>query len=86
IVAASAIAGYIDMPDFDDVATIRGSGKVFEEPSVTGDKIKIIKGFKEKVTGELIFCHKDNLNTDGIYPGKYTYLDEFTHQQQAEVV
>lgn len=86
IVAASAIAGYIDMPDFDDVATIRGSVKVFEEPSVTGDKIKIIKGFKEKVTGELIFCHKDNLNTDGIYPGKYTYLDEFTPQQQAEVV
>ncbi|MDD3732250.1 MAG: homoaconitase [candidate division Zixibacteria bacterium] len=86
IVAASAITGYIDMPDFDEVATIKGSVKVFDEPSVTGDKIRIIEGFKEKVTGELIFCHKDNLNTDGIYPGKYTYLDEFTPQQQAEVV
>ncbi|MCH7754883.1 homoaconitase, partial [candidate division KSB1 bacterium] len=24
--------------------------------------------------------------TDGIYPGKYTYIDEFTPEQQAEVV
>ncbi len=86
IVAASAIAGYIDMPDFDDVSTISGNIKVFKEPSITGGKIRIIDGFKEKVTGELIFCHKDNLNTDGIYPGKYTYLDEFTPQQQADVV
>jgi homoaconitate hydratase len=34
----------------------------------------------------LIFCHQDNLNTDGIYPGKYTYIDDFTPEQQAEVV
>src|SRR5690606_7835495 len=27
-----------------------------------------------------------SLNTDGIYPGKYTYIDDFTPQQQAEVV
>ncbi|MEE9449711.1 MAG: homoaconitase, partial [Ignavibacteriaceae bacterium] len=29
---------------------------------------------------------QDNLNTDGIYPGKYTYIDDFTAEQQAEVV
>ena len=34
----------------------------------------------------MIFCHQDNLNTDGIYPGKYTYIDDFTAEQQAEVV
>ena len=34
----------------------------------------------------MIFCHQDNLNTDGIYPGKYTYIDDFTPEQQAEVV
>jgi len=28
----------------------------------------------------------DNLNTDGIYPGKYTYIDDFTPEQQAGVV
>ena len=26
------------------------------------------------------------MNTDGIYPGKYTYIDDFTPQQQAGVV
>jgi homoaconitase (EC 4.2.1.36) len=36
--------------------------------------------------GELIFCHQDNLNTDGIYPGKYTYQDDITPEGQAAVV
>jgi homoaconitate hydratase len=35
---------------------------------------------------ENYFCYQDNLNTDGIFPGKYTYIDDFTPQQQAEVV
>ena len=26
------------------------------------------------------------MNTDGIYPGKYTYIDDFTPEQMAEVV
>ncbi len=26
------------------------------------------------------------MNTDGIYPGKYTYIDTMTNEQQAEVV
>jgi homoaconitate hydratase len=34
----------------------------------------------------LIFCHADNLNTDGIYPGKYTYVDDITPEQMAKVV
>ncbi|MDZ7821146.1 MAG: hypothetical protein U5N26_04645 [Candidatus Marinimicrobia bacterium] len=29
---------------------------------------------------------RDNLNTDGIYPGKYTYMDGMSSKQQAEVV
>ena len=42
-------------------------------------------GFPEKLTGRILFCHQDNLNTDGIYPGKYTYIDQ-TAEQQASVV
>ena len=34
----------------------------------------------------MIFCHADNLNTDGIYPGKYTYVDDLTLEQMAKVV
>jgi homoaconitate hydratase len=31
---------------------------------------EVLKGFPEKVAGEIVFCDVDNLNTDGIYPGK----------------
>jgi len=34
----------------------------------------------------VIFCHQDNLNTDGIYPGKYTYVDNLTAEEMAKVV
>jgi homoaconitate hydratase len=30
---------------------------------------EVLPGFPEKVTGEIVFCDADNLNTDGIYPG-----------------
>lgn len=32
-----------------------------------------------------MLCHQDNLNTDGIYPGKYTYVD-VAPEKQAQVV
>ena len=36
--------------------------------------------------GPLLFAPRDNLNADGIYPGKYTYQDDITLEKQAEVV
>ena len=86
VVAASAVAGEIDMPgefaEVETVASIRINAKG------TGEKasVRILEGFPEALTGELVFCHQDNLNTDGIYPGKYTYIDDFTPEQQAAVV
>jgi homoaconitate hydratase len=41
-------------------------------------KLTDIPGFPEKVTGEIVWCNGDNINTDGIYPGKYTYDDAFS--------
>ncbi|KAK0366013.1 mitochondrial Homoaconitase [Friedmanniomyces endolithicus] len=38
----------------------------------------ILPGFPEKVTGEILWCDADNVNTDAIYPGKYTYDDAFS--------
>ncbi|KAI7113740.1 Homoaconitase, partial [Hortaea werneckii] len=32
----------------------------------------------EKVSGEIVWCNADNVNTDAIYPGKYTYDDAFS--------
>ncbi|GAB7365417.1 hypothetical protein MBLNU230_g6495t1 [Neophaeotheca triangularis] len=39
---------------------------------------EILPGFPEKVSGEIVWCDADNVNTDAIYPGKYTYDDAFS--------
>ena len=39
---------------------------------------EILPGFPSKVEGEIIWCDADNVNTDAIYPGKYTYDDAFS--------
>lgn len=46
---------------------------------------EVYPGFPERVEGEIVFCDADNINTDGIYPGKYTYQDGITKEQMAEV-
>ena len=46
----------------------------------------IVDGFPEKVTGEIVWCSADNVNTDAIYPGKYTYQDNVTKDDMAKVV
>ncbi len=86
VVAASAVSGHIDMPsEFDDTRPV-GSCTVVDKPSGKTAPVRIVDGFPTTIEGELVFCHQDNLNTDGIYPGKYTYKDDFTAEQQAEVV
>jgi len=86
IVAASAIAGKIDYPGDWENRNPNGKSRSKEKSISTQSSIKILDGFLEVLEGELIFCHQDNLNTDGIYPGKYTYIDNFTPEQQARVV
>jgi homoaconitate hydratase len=86
IVAASAISGRIDSPDFPDSEATIGNVIEHGKPIPEERDIKILPDFPVSLEGELIFCYQDNLNTDGIYPGKYTYIDEFTPEQQAGVV
>ena len=45
----------------------------------------VYPGFPERVEGEIVFCDADNINTDGIYPGKYTYQDNVPVEKMAEV-
>lgn len=46
---------------------------------------EVYPGFPERVEGEIVFCDADNINTDGIYPGKYTYQDNVPVEKIAEV-
>lgn len=86
VVAASAIAGKIDYPGACQSGPPRGSCKVNRKSFKIEEEVKILPGFSPKISGELVFCYQDNLNTDGIFPGKYTYRDDFTPSQQAGVV
>ncbi|MCP4703355.1 MAG: homoaconitase [candidate division Zixibacteria bacterium] len=86
VVAASAISGKIDLPDGFTSTDIKAEHKVSDRTAKATGSVKILDGFPETVEGELLFCYQDNLNTDGIFPGKYTYIDDFTPEQQAEVV
>jgi homoaconitate hydratase len=86
VVASSAISGQIDYIHNYPANPVAIKIVANQKKDFKISKVKIINGFPEKFEGELIFCHQDNLNTDGIYPGKYTYIDDFTQKQQAQVV
>ncbi|MGE5430890.1 MAG: homoaconitase [Syntrophomonadaceae bacterium] len=86
VVASSALSGKITFDWTGKTAKLTGTIKEAKNNSSVDEEIKIIEGFAEKVIGELIFCHQDNMNTDGIYPGKYTYNDDMTPDEQAQVV
>ncbi len=86
VVAASAISGKIDWPEEMEETALSAEIKEFTAPQRAEGKVEILPGFPETITGEIIFCPIDNMNTDGIYPGKYTYQDDITPDQQAEVI
>ncbi|KAI7331615.1 Homoaconitase [Hortaea werneckii] len=56
---------------------LKSNEKSSDEPSST-TLTDILPGFPEKVSGEIVWCNADNVNTDAIYPGKYTYDDAFS--------
>ena len=87
VVAASALAGKITFPEawnFEE-APLNADIRESEKPPTEAASVQILDGFPEVLDGELLFCHEDNLNTDGIYPGKYTYQDDITAEEQARV-
>ncbi len=86
VVAASAIAGRIDFNWDNGSKQIKAEIKINKKSSNKKSSVKVLKDFPSVIEGKLLFCHHDNLNTDGIYPGKYTYIDDFNPEQQAGVV
>ncbi len=85
VVAASALAGKITSPQETDSTEPDGKIIIHSKPAEK-TQVKILNGFPKKLSGEMLFCPQDNMNTDGIYPGKYTYKDDITPKEQAQVV
>ncbi|EJD06704.1 homoaconitase [Fomitiporia mediterranea MF3/22] len=97
VVAASAAKGFICGPDSLDPSRLPPSGaptfSIVDVPESSGKAASsdsanepLLPGFPSKFSGPLVFAPQDNLNTDGIYPGKYTYEDDITLERQAQVV
>lgn len=82
VVAYSALKGKIDFNIFEK-KDIYAKIKTNSPKKSDFVKVKILDGFPETISGDIIFCYQDNLNTDGIYPGKYTYMDDFKPEDQA---
>ena len=69
-----------------DIAKLELQGGEAEaKPDGADTETEVLPGFPDHVEGEIVFCDADNINTDGIYPGKYTYQDGITTEQMAEV-
>jgi homoaconitate hydratase len=86
VVASSAVSGKIDFDWSNGDKKIKAEIKINKKTSSLKSFDKILPEFPSVIEGDLLFCHQDNLNTDGIYPGKYTYIDDFSPEQQAGVV
>ncbi|POR36902.1 Homoaconitase, mitochondrial [Tolypocladium paradoxum] len=44
---------------------------------------EILPGFPQRISGEIVFCDADNLDTDAIYPGRLTYQDNVSKEDMA---
>ena len=88
VVAASAVAGAIALPEGLDAAPSppRGTWRTPGAGARAHQTVRLVEGFPPSLSGEVVFCHQDNLNTDGIYPGAYTYRDDLSADDQARVV
>lgn len=100
VVAASAVLGKIGAPEEIGGGSVNPATEIVKsidlpkrsegEQEAIKDEgaaaaVEVLPGFPKSIQGELILCDADNINTDGIYPGKYTYQDDITREQMAEV-
>ena len=100
VVAASAVAGRIVSPFNVEEQTTERTIEIPERKPVVSSSsstVEILDGFPETIEGEIIFVDQDNLNTDGIYPGKhissskylmkgkYTYQDNVPREKMRDV-
>jgi homoaconitate hydratase len=95
VVAASAVAGKIVGPRVPGSTSSASPPTISIEvaaPSSSSSSAAapvaepLLPNFPPLFSGPLLFAPQDNLNTDGIYPGKYTYQDDITREQQGDVV
>ena len=83
VVAASAIAGYIASPTRFENITAKSATVVHPAPLRAAKPVEIVAGFPSAIHGRALWLPVDNLNTDGIYGGAFTYKDNLTRDEMA---
>jgi homoaconitate hydratase len=87
VVAASALAGYICGPEESKRGEVKYRIEFAKGVSAPPtESVGIQSGFPRELRGRLVFVPQDNLNTDGIYGKDYTYREDMTKEQMAQVV
>lgn len=92
VVAASAIEGRICGPSGLDYKSMTPAHSIDIASAAKSAGTKssgvndILEPFPRHVSGAPILVTPDNLNTDAIYPGKYTYVDDIPPEKMAQVV
>ncbi|KAI9221712.1 homoaconitase [Blastocladiella britannica] len=98
IVAASALAGHIalptNLPEFElyttagpaPVAVCHQADARIDATTAEETLSTAVDGFPAQMEGGVICCLANNLSTDGMYPGKYTYQDSMSPAAMARVV
>jgi homoaconitate hydratase len=84
IVAASALTGKISGLGSSTGNRVNAEIKTNIKNKSQSEQ-KILKNFPDSYSGRAIFCPQNNINTDGIYPGKYTYREDLTPRMMADV-
>ena len=85
VVAASAMAGKMALPAVFADTELKASVEVMPKAAAGGAQEDVAEGFPTQISGDLVFCNQDNINTDGIYPGKYTYDDDVPKEKMGQV-
>lgn len=86
VVAASAVAGRICGPAPLAGPRLQARFEPMTAPAVVDERVEILDGFPDRLTGRLVLLPQDNLNTDGIYGKDYTYRDDMTPEMMADVI
>lgn len=89
VVAASAIEGRIAAPfpvEHTEPEAHARSQPTEPAAHARSHPADILEGFPATIQGRALSLPADNMNTDGIFAGKWTYKDDLTPDQMAEVI
>lgn len=85
-VAASAREGFITAPTGSpNVSAIPSAAIRTTHGPSTAQEVELIDGFETRIAGRAVVLAANDISTDAIYAGKWTYRNDLSRQQMAAV-